>query len=339
MKEVVFHGGALDAAIVRHGGQREDWLDLSTGINPVPYPVPTLAIEAWARLPDREAEERLIAAARTCHGVPQGLGVFPAPGTQALIEALPRILPGRTATIVAPEAGTYGEHEFCCAKAGRHVRRAASPDLVGKDETLAIVVNPNNPDGHAWPRETIAAVARRMHASGGTLIVDEAFCDVRPDKSIIPHALPNVIVLRSFGKFFGLAGVRLGFAIGTDDTVAMLARWFGPWAVSGAALELGARALADKKWIRAARERLENDSIRLSKLLQNHGLSLAGRNGLFVLASHPGALRIAQELARRHILTRPFADRPALIRFGLCANQEQFERLDAALAAVRCERP
>lgn len=337
MSAAELHGGALDAAIARHGGRREEWLDLSTGINPFSWPVPDLPADAWARLPDRAALDRLVAAARAAYGVPARSSVFVAPGTQALIEALPRLLAGRTATIVAGAAGTYGEHALCCRKAGRAVRHAASPGQVRGDEALAILVNPNNPDGHVWPMRAIGELAGRLAANGGTVLVDEAFCDAQEDASVIGSALANVVVLRSFGKFFGLAGLRLGFAVASAEIVAGLTNRFGPWAVSGPALEIGARALGDGDWIRETRQRLQNDSIALAKLLENHGFSIAGRNPLFVLARHGESARIAEALARRHVLVRHFPDRPGLIRFGLCRDERQARRLEEALAAVLAE--
>lgn len=337
MTGTVFHGGGLDAAVARHGGRRQDWLDLSTGINPVPYPLPAIAAEAWARLPDSGAEHRLLETARAIYGVPDHLSVLAAPGTQALIGALPRLLAGDTATIVAPAAGTYGEHAQCCAAAGRRLRHVRSPDAVPDDESLAIVVHPNNPDGHHWRPTALAALAARLARGGGTLLIDEAFCDVSPEASVVSAGFAGTVVLRSFGKFFGLAGLRLGFAIAAPDLVAGLSQWFGPWSVSGPALAVGTVALGDEAWIAAARRRLESDSLSLASLLENNGFSVLGRTGLFVLAAHRRAPAIALGLARRHILVRPFPERPQLIRFGLCATAVELARLERALSAVASE--
>lgn len=325
------HGGALDRAMARHGGCREDWLDLSTGINPVPYPLPGIEKEAWHRLPDRNAEGRLIAAARRVFGVPDGLEVVAAPGTQALIQTLPRLLPGRTATVIAGEHGTYGEHAHCCAAAGRPLRVAASPDAVAEGETLAIIVRPNNPDGHVWPREALTGLAGRLR--DGVVIVDEAFCDATPEASMV-SAADNIVVLKSFGKFFGLAGLRLGFAICAPEIAGRIREWLGPWAVSGPALMIGAAALADEAWVEATRRRLESDSGKLAKLLEVNHFQVLGRNGLFVLARHEKASAIAEALAERHILVRAFSDRPGLLRFGLCGDDGELERLGLALKEV-----
>ena len=329
--QAIEHGGALDRAIAEFGGRREDWLDLSTGINPRPYPLPEISSDAWHRLPDRDAEARLIAAARRFYAVPDALEIVPAPGTQALIQALPRLLPGDTATILRGEAGTYGEHEHCCAGAGRKVRFAASPEDVAGDEALVVLVHPNNPDGQCRDREALAGLADTLR--GGVLVVDEAFCDATPEASVIPAMRDNVIVLRSFGKFFGLAGVRLGFAVCAPELAERIRAWFGPWAVSGPALEIGMAALCDAPWIEATRNRMESDSTTLAKLLEENRFSVVGRNALFVTVRHDNAMDVAQALARLNILVRSFADRPSLLRFGLCGFEAERLRLANALEA------
>jgi cobalamin biosynthetic protein CobC len=332
IEHAIEHGGALDRAMAEHGGRREDWLDLSTGINPAPYALSEIAAEAWHRLPDSGAEARLIAAVRRAYGVPETLEVVAAPGTQALIQALPRLLDGNTATIVAGASGTYGEHAHCCAAAGRKVHTVASPEDVAVDESLVVLVNPNNPDGHVWSREELTGLAEQLR--DGILVVDEAFCDATPEASVIPAARENIIVLRSFGKFFGLAGLRLGFAVCPPELAQRIGDWFGPWTVSGPALAIGAAALEDSQWIAATRSRLENDSSALAKLLERNRFSIIGRNALFVLARHDDATGIAQALARRYVLVRSFADRPTLLRFGLCADNVERERLMSALGEI-----
>ncbi|MCU0790163.1 MAG: aminotransferase class I/II-fold pyridoxal phosphate-dependent enzyme, partial [Nitratireductor sp.] len=209
----VFHGGGLDRAMAIHGGTRADWLDLSTGINPRPWPLKPVSADAWQRLPDAAAHAWLVSVARNYYRVPEAFSIVPAPGTQALIEALPRILEGRTASIIAPRAGTYREHAHCAAKAGRAVREVEEPDQVAEDETFAVAVHPNNPDAMFHDKAQTGKLADRLRRNEGRLIIDEAFCDTDPDQSFVPHMARNMIILKSFGKFFGLAGVRLGFAI------------------------------------------------------------------------------------------------------------------------------
>jgi cobalamin biosynthetic protein CobC len=327
----VFHGGGLDRAMTLHGGSRADWLDLSTGINPRPWPVPPLSADSWQRLPDAAAQAWLVAVARKYYRVPEGFSVVPAPGTQSLIEVLPRMLGGSTATIIAPQAGTYREHANCCAKAGRTVGEALLPQDVPADETLAIAVHPNNPDGLFHDKAQMLKLADRMRPMEGWLIIDEAFCDTDPDRSLVPHMPRNAIVLRSFGKFFGLAGLRLGFAICERQLAGRIADHLGPWAVSGPALEIGAAALADRQWAAATRHWLVARSHALAEMLQDNGMEIAGIHGLFVLAWHERAGALYEALQRARILIRPFPDREGLVRFGIVPDDAQMRRLRSAL--------
>jgi cobalamin biosynthesis protein CobC len=331
VKPAMVHGGRLDAAIASFGGRRADWLDLSTGINPAAWPVPPIPTECWTRLPDCAATIALIGAARSGYGVANGAEIVAAPGTQALIELLPRILPGKSAAIVAPRAGTYGEYAHCCAKAGRRVRVVDSPDRIEPDDSLAILANPNNPDGRIWSQASISGMARRTGSAGGHVIVDEAFCDCYPQASLLASLPENAVVLRSFGKFFGLAGLRLGFAACHPPIARQIERHLGPWAISGPALEIGARALRDGKWIARARSSLQSRSSRLAEILDGRGFELAGLNALFVLVSHPGATGIAEALMQRQVLVREFPDRRQYLRFGVPAGETELRRLQVAL--------
>ncbi len=333
----IYHGGALDRAMAVHGGDRQDWLDISTGINPTSFPVAPVSQDAWCRLPDSAALARLLAAARQFYGVPKHLDIVATPGTQALIEALPRLLDGGTASIVSPPSGTYREHAHCAAKTGRIVREVSTPDGVLDDETLAVLVHPNNPDGTFWPEHETNDLASLLQRNAGHLVIDEAFCDTDPTRSFVANLPENAIVLKSFGKFFGLAGVRLGFAICRPEMAAGIANWFGPWAVSGPALEIGTAALSNVEWGAQMRERLAQQSSMLAELLEDCGFEIAGKNGLFVLARHRDATRIAQELMQAKILVRPFPDRPHLLRFGLSGNGN--ERLASTLKLIVRPKP
>ena len=236
MKEGVYHGGGLDAAIAEFGGERSDWLDLSTGINPNGWPVGNVSRESWARLPDCAAMDVLLRAARKFYETGD-TGIIAVPGTQALLEILPQILGAGTVAIVSP---TYGEHEYVWRKAGAQVHAVSEPDAGGCE--ALVVVNPNNPDGRIWPAELLIAEAEKLAQRGGWLIVDEAFADSQPEMSLLApgQLLDNVLVLKSLGKFFGLAGIRLGFAIGAEGVCRAIGQRLGPWAVSGPALEVGA---------------------------------------------------------------------------------------------------
>jgi len=325
----VRHGGALDRAIARHGGHRHAWLDLSTGINPVAYPVPELSADIWHRLPDEGLMEECLEAARACYGVPDGAAIVAAPGTQAIIQWLPVLFNYLDrATIVSP---TYGEYEKALRMTGVHVEMPGELPADAERTDLLIVGQPNNPDGRTWPAEKILPFARGRRVA----VVDEAFADVAPDCSLVPDTgRHGLLVLRSFGKFFGLAGLRLGFAIGDPDVVSGLAQMIGPWAVSGPALAIGARALRDEAWILETRSRLARDSERLATLLERHGMRIVGRTDLFVTAYHPAAHDLAERLGDRHILVRVFDHDTGWTRFGLPAGDQAFDRLDSALAQI-----
>jgi len=329
--QAIRHGGALDSAIARHGGARADWLDLSTGINPVAWPVPALDAETWQRLPDERLMRDCLDAARDYYRVPDAAGIVAAPGTQAIIQWLPVLFNHLDrATVVSP---TYGEYAQVLSAAGVGVETPAGLPDRGANPLL-VVGQPNNPDGRLWPAERLARFAR---GEGGArmVIADEAFADVTPEHSLVPlTGGPGLTVLRSFGKFFGLAGVRLGFAIGDPDVIASLSQMIGPWAVSGPSLAIGAAALRDAAWIAATRTRLAQDSARLAALLDRAGMRIAGRTDLFVLAEHDAAREILQGLAERRILVRGFDYNPRWLRFGLPQREQEFVLLESALAAI-----
>lgn len=328
MSGKVFHGGGLDAAIAEFGGARDNWLDLSTGINPNGWQVREVSPASWARLPDRAAMSLLLDAARDYYGAGRS-SVVAVPGTQVVLEVLPHVIGSKSVAIVSP---TYGEHAHVWRKAGASVQMVGEPDATGS-ETL-LVVNPNNPDGRIWPGEMLLAQAEALARRGGWLIVDEAFADVLPETSLLQSGeLPeNVLVLKSLGKFFGLAGLRLGFAIGAEGACRAIGERLGPWAVSGPALEIGAAALSDHKWIGTMRGSLTEAGGRLAEILEVAGLEVMGENPLFVFARHGEAQAIHRGLARRHILVRPFPEMPDCLRFGLPGTDAEFERLASAIA-------
>jgi cobalamin biosynthetic protein CobC len=326
-RAIIDHGGALDRAIARFGGARADWIDLSTGINPWPYPVPAIAAEAWTRLPDGSALRDLAEAARGFYGAPADAAVAAAPGSQALIQLLPRLVPTTAVAVVGP---TYAEHARCWALAGHEVQ--AIETIEGSTATILVLVNPNNPDGRHWEPARLRALAERQASRGGLLVVDEAFAEVRPEISLVPQAgLPGLVVLRSFGKFFGLAGLRLGFAFGPAGLIEHLDAAFGPWAVAGPALEIGRAALADISWAVATRQRLAAAARSLDAILSTAGLEPIGGTDLYRLARIAEAGQLADRLGRHHILVRRFADQPDWLRFGLPPDAAAATRLRAAL--------
>lgn len=325
------HGGGLARAEARFGRPADGWLDLSTGINPWPYPIPPLPAEAWTRLPDRDAVEGLLASAARYLGVADPSLLVAAPGSQALIQQVPRLFPrGRTAIL----GFTYAEHARCWRLAGHSVTSVADlAEAEGFDH--AVVVNPNNPDGRRVPPPALLDLAGRFAARGGTLIVDEAFADVDPDVSVASAAgRDGLLVLRSFGKFFGLAGVRLGIAAGPRAMLARLDAEFGPWAVAGPALEIGRVAMDDAAWIAATRARLDAAAVALDELLDRYGLPVIGGTSLYRLVHTPHAPALFRALGARGILVRAFDAHPDRLRFGLPPDAAASRRLTAAIPAA-----
>ena len=325
------HGGDLGEAMARYGGTPQAWLDLSTGINPNPWPVPeALAGNVWQRLPSRADHEVLIAAARAAYHVPVEAGLVAAPGTQALIQWLPYLAAAGPVAIVGP---TYSEHAEAWRHAGRDVIEVSSLEEAVVRGQHVVVVHPNNPDGRIVDADDLMRAARRVQQRGGWLVIDEAFMDATPEMSAVPlGAGAPMVILRSFGKFYGLAGVRLGFAVAAPDIAEGIARALGPWPCSGPALALGAAALRDDDWARQTRVRLREMAGALDRVLQEAGFAIVGGSALFRLARHVEAARIHTRLAQAHIWCRSFEGADDLLRFGLPPDAVALDRLAAAFA-------
>jgi cobalamin biosynthetic protein CobC len=324
------HGGDLGAARLLFPGAPEPFIDLSTGINPYPYPIPQLPAELFTRLPEQAALDRLTAIAARAYGAPSAAHVVAAPGTQILLPQVAALVRRGRAAVLGP---TYAEHIRAAAYAGHQVAEVA--DLAGlRDVDLAVVVNPNNPDGRIVSREALLVCADALPAHG-LMVVDEAFMDVSAEAgSLVPDTgRPNVVVLRSFGKFFGLAGVRLGFALTSPVVAARLRAGLGPWAVAGPAVAIGAAALQDEAWAEATRARLVQAARRLDQILALSGLRVVGGTSLFRLVHTPAAPELFHHLGRSGILVRRFVHQAAWLRFGLPAAEPEWQRLAAAMAA------
>jgi cobalamin biosynthetic protein CobC len=329
--EAVAHGGDLEAARRQFPSAPQPWIDLSTGINPHPYPLPPLAPEIWQRLPDWAEMKRLAATAARAYGAADARMVVPAPGTQALIGLLPRLRAPSRVAILGP---TYAEHEICWRRDGHrvgvvpHVEAVAGADVV-------VIVNPDNPTGRLVGRARLRQLAADLDRHRGLLVVDEAFVDVMDPAATLVPELPRVtIVLRSFGKTFGLAGLRLGFAIAEVPLARRIGAFLGPWAVSGPAIAIAEQALCDASWLAAARRRLTEDAARLDALLRRAGCEIVGGTPLFRLAAHPASPRVYETLGAHGIHIRRFADNEIWLRFGLPGSEPAWRRLAHALAAV-----
>ncbi len=323
------HGGRLRAAAAHYDIPLTDWLDLSTGINPECWPVPQLPTDAWHRLP--ESDDGLEAAAAAYYG---NAGLLPVAGSQAAIQLLPTLLPRAAVACISP---IYNEHPQAWQRAGHKIRflqNAMLPRALAAATPYVLLCNPNNPTGHRHPHDLAVDAARQLKKRGGWLIVDEAFIDPTPAESLTPLAgtddAPNLIVFRSLGKFFGLAGARVGFIFAAPDILARMSDAMGPWTVSGPARTVARLALQDGDWQKAARPRLQAAGERLHRLLAP--LGEVRSTTLFATLSHTHCTELHDSLARRGILTRHF-DPQALLRFGLPGDEAGWQRLAAGLAA------
>lgn len=316
------HGGDLDRAKAQYGG--EDWIDLSTGINPVAYPMPPIEAHAFAALPTREDISALTTAAARAYGT--CADVVALAGAQAAIQLVPRLMSPGTARVLTP---TYNEHAASLHAQGWSVAQVTQlSDLRGAE--LGVVVNPNNPDGRCWSPEELVELSQSV----GLLVVDESFADPHPEVSLAPELHRHgerLLVLRSFGKFYGLAGLRLGFAIGGAQATETLRALAGPWAVSGPAIALARQALADTGWQNDTRRRLATDSAQLDLMAQAAGWELIGGTALFRTYATPNAAQAQAELARAGIWTRIFPYSPHWLRMGLPGCAPDWARLEAAL--------
>ena len=328
--ELVLHGGNLDAARAKFPNAPEPWIDLSTGINPYSYRLPNLDADAWSRLPQHSAEQALRQAAARRYRARDSAMVVCAPGTQALIQILPRLIAPTRVAVISP---TYAEHAIAWHREGHDVAEVSSISSIGTARVV-VLVNPNNPTGHLTPPNELRTLAGKLHARDGLLVVDEAFADVLPaEASIVPDLPVATIVLRSFGKMYGLAGLRLGFAISHGAIAERLRGALGPWAVAGPALSIGAAALADDQWLNISLRELEQGCQRLDALLKAIRCEIVGGTLLFRLVRRATAQHLADRLGSHGIHVRRFREQPEWLRFGLPGNEPAWQRLEHALQA------
>lgn len=326
------HGGRVAEARRRFPRAPEPWVDLSTGINPAAYPARSATAAARARLPDPEETAALEAAAAAAFGV-AAEAVLATAGAEAAIRLLAHVLAARRVGVVSP---TYGGHEAAWRAAGAEVEavdRGAVEAAQGFD--VMVVVNPNNPDGARILPDHLIELAKRSAARNSWLVVDEAFVEVAPELSVIssldaPKSLDRLVVLRSFGKFYGLPGLRLGFAAARPDVAERLRRRQGEWPVGADAIAAGLQAYPDQAWAQATRARLTAAARRLDGLLERAGFDVVGGTDLFRLAAAADAPARFERQAQAGVLTRPFRDNPSCLRFGLPPN-DAWARLEAAL--------
>lgn len=328
------HGGRIDAAARLHPTAPQPWIDLSTGINPIAWPVPQIALARYQRLPLRSEISAMVDAAADFYGLPANAEIVPVPGSEIAIRLLPRLRPSRRVGILAP---TYGSHAAAWSEAGAEVLEfTALPDPRSLDLETLVVVNPNNPDGRLFSCAELAAFAKVWTAAGRRLIVDEAFAEVTDGASLLslPELPAGVVVLRSLGKFFGLAGLRVGFVVVAKPDSLAWHDLLGDWPVSGPACEIAMLALRDKAWIAATRARLAMDRKRLDQALEQAGFRVLGGTYLFGLFEAPDERNWLDHFARVGILVRAFATSPRRYRLGLPADEAAWQRLELACRAA-----
>lgn len=333
------HGGDLSEAARLFGDPPSGWVDLSTGVSPRPYPTSGLLASltnALARLPGEADMAALLVAAREAYQVPDAVSIVAAPGTESLIRLLSHMLAGEAAilrTSYASYAEAWRAAGYPLLIRGEMAEIAAASSAAARP--VCIVVNPNNPDGRIVPPMAILEAARSGAAR--LCLVDEAYADAEPNASLIPHLRGDdpVVVLRSFGKFFGLPGLRLGFAVGQAALLDEISSRLGDWPVSAAATTIGTAALADLAWRREARHWIGNRAATLDSVLRRGGLKVVGGTRLFRLAAAPNAPAIHEKLARAGVWTRVFSDWPDVVRFGLPGDDAAAQRLLEALAGQR----
>ena len=401
------HGGRLCVARALHPQAPQPWIDLSTGINPKPYPAPRASSSSRARLPEPQELRALEEVAARAFGVAEQDCVVAVGGSEAALRLMPYVLQVDRAAIVGP---TYSSHEDAWRKAGSCVdvverthgllipssphpnppplRRGGSqlidiplnsqprpfpceagegqdggagfnhphprcawmhewrerrdaqerpPLRQGAGRQVITVVNPNNPDGAVLHRDRLLALHDQLAQHDGYLVVDEAFADAAPACSVASLAgskrYPRLLVLRSFGKFYGLAGLRLGFVIAAPGIAQRFRSLLGDWPVTADAIAAGCAAYADAAWGERTRARLQSAAHSLDALLVRSGFTLVGGTSLFRLARSNTAGRCFERLLDAGILVRPFDHDATLLRFGLPYGAPAWQRLTRALGA------
>lgn len=324
----IAHGGALSEAVARYGGSASEWLDLSTGISPFTLPLPELTADCWRRLPEQAEVRRVCELAKRHYGG----AVLPVavPGTQAAIQLLPWLAPNADLTaIVSP---TYSEYALSYRRVGKAIEQVHSLEAAADTQAdVAVLANPNNPDGHETMRDDIFGFARAHRQR--LLVVDEAFADLRQDLSMVGAAgmEPNLVVLRSFGKFFGLAGLRLGFVFAEPKLASIMTERLGPWAVSGPALAIAAHAFSRIDLIGELRTKIDKANTITRSALNMAGISIVGEAPLFFYCEVGDGAAVRDAMTERKVLVRAFDHSPTRIRIGLVPDELSGVRLRETL--------
>ncbi|MCW8329132.1 aminotransferase class I/II-fold pyridoxal phosphate-dependent enzyme [Photobacterium sp. SDRW27] len=333
----VKHGGNLLAMAGKYGSDPAEWIDLSTGVSPFTYPVGDIPLAAWNQLP-QENDGLEQAAANYYNASVEPVVVA---GSQAAIKALPEVMTeklGRTGTVALPSVG-YKEHQHawgnyrkdgCCWQIEFYDGLPSKEQVATCD--VVLVINPNNPTGKLSRKEELTDLYVDLAKRKATLIIDEAFIDCTPNESMLsPNKdMGNLVVLRSVGKFFGLAGARVGFVFAEQAIKDSLSNLIGPWTVTGPSRSVVKQALSDSAWQSSARVLIHNNSIRLSRLIAERLTARTSGTDLFITAFLYDATFCYDFLCREKVLTR-LCDEKNALRFGLPADEKQWQHLAVAL--------
>ncbi len=320
----LIHGGAIDEMAQLFPDAPRPWVDLSTGVNPWPYPVSHLRPECFAKLPTKKDQQVCATTMADAWGADAN-HIAVTPGTELIIRLLPSILNGARVCVPKP---TYGDHLSSWRSAGRDVLETNDPISNSQDAEIVVLCNPNNPDGRVWCPDAVEEKRKSQARRNRWLIVDEAYCDLVPENSVVPHAgKPGLIILRSFGKFYGVPGIRLGAILAPKSILEAISTFLGHWAVSGPALALGASAYRDRNWRKQTLTRLANESQRLDAGLTKAGINITGGTDLFRFIQLPDAYSAWEYLAERGIYTRRFDYSKTELRLGLASDDTEVDRV------------
>lgn len=329
------HGGNLDQAKKLFPEVTGSWLDLSTGINPYSYPFSSLDISLYEKLPSYSHEENLRQVAADYYGCKNKSCVALAPGTQILISLMPTVLNAKEVYVLYP---TYEEYISSWWQAGVKVTRVVNFEdfetLCLQKNVVGVICNPNNPDGRKIDIARLESLIKKWSVSGNHLILDEAYMDFSGQSMAYLLPSPGLLVLRSFGKTFGLAGLRVGFLLASPEIVQRIRYMLGLWPVNGPALQIAAEALQDGLWKIETEKKLRIQQKRLDAFLQSHSFNLVGGTLLFRLFYHRSANDIWKHLASHGIWVRKFDYNPNWLRFGLLYRQADWQRLEAVLLSI-----
>jgi cobalamin biosynthetic protein CobC len=327
------HGGQLYKAAQKYQIPLHEWLDLSTGINPLGWMIEhMLPNHVWAQLP--QEDDGLVQVASSYY---QTDSLLATAGSQAAIQALPMLRDRSTVAIVTP---SYAEHAHAWQQSNHKVLLidANQIDNIIEQADVLVMINPNNPTGTHYEQQQLLRWQQILAAKSGWLIIDEAFIDATPEYSLIEHCpKAGLIILRSLGKFFGLAGLRVGFVYAEQAILNRLATHLGPWPIAHASRYIAKQALADTKWQRQTQQQLHQQSIRLQQLLSAFDLEPSGSCALFQWVKTSNAASIHRQLAKQGILTRYF-DKPSSLRFGLAKTEQDWNRLQTALSQLELKK-